>query len=161
MFITVFLYGFIFMSHNAFMDAVDKYWKISLAVGVSLSIGISVTDLIGFKVFHHAVADYIFGMIIRGINIWCCLIGITGFGKRFLNSGGRFIKYASQGALPFYIIHMTFVTLTGFYIIALPLPVAGKYSLIIIFSFISAAIFYECFIRRFNGIRFFFGLKRK
>ena len=159
MFITVFLYGFIFISHEAFIHAIEKYWKIALAFGLILSVSISVADSIGFTLFQNEVHDYIFAMIIRGFNIWCCLIGIAGFGKRFLNIEGKFINYASEASLPFYIIHLFFVCLIGFFAIKLSWPIAGKYILIIILSFISAVIFYEFCIRRFNLIRFVFGQK--
>lgn len=84
-----------------------------------------------------------------------------GFGKRFLNRGGRFITYASEAALPVYIIHLPMVVIVGFYVIKFDLPIVVKYFLIVILSLISPVFLYEIAVKRFNFFRFFLGLKKK
>jgi hypothetical protein len=104
---------------------------------------------------------YIVEMLLRGISIWFCLIGFLGFGKRFLNRGGKFIQYATEAALPIYIIHLPIIGAIGFYLVKFDLPIAIKYFLILILSLISSILLYEVVVRRLNFVRYFFGLKKR
>ena len=52
-------------------------------------------------------------------------------------------------------------SILGFYIIKFDLPVAVKYLAIVFLSLISSVLLYEIGVRRFNFVRFFFGLKKR
>lgn len=161
MFITVFIYGFIMVSDDKFGEAIERHWKAALTSGLLIAISLSVVYVAQIQTGLNEVTFYIVEMILRGILIWCCLIGFLGFGKRFLNRGGKFIDYASEAALPVYIIHLPMVVIVGFYVIKFDLPIAAKYFAIVILSLISSVLLYEIAVRRFNFVRFFLGLKKR
>jgi surface polysaccharide O-acyltransferase-like enzyme len=161
MFITVFIFGFILISDDTFGEAVDRHWKAALTIGLLIAISLSLIYVGQIHTGLNEATSYIVEMILRGICIWFCLIGFLGFGKRFLNRGGDFIKYASEAALPIYVIHLPMVVMIGFYVIKFDMPVAAKYLAIVILSLIASVLLYEIAIRRFNFVRFFLGMKKR
>ena len=161
MFITVFIFGFIMTSDDKFGEVIDRHWKAALTIGLLIAISLSVVHVVQIQTGLNEVTFYILEMILRGVCIWFCMIGFLGFGKRFLNRGGKFINYAREAALPVYIIHLPMVVIVGFYVIKFDLPIAGKYFAIIILSLISSVLLYEIAVRRFNFFRFFLGLKKR
>ena len=161
MFITVFIFGFIMISDDKFGEAIDRHWKAALTIGLLIAISLSLIYAGQIQTGLNEATSYIVEMILRGICIWFCLIGFLGFGKRFLNRGGDFIKYASEAALPVYIIHLPMVGILGFYVIKFDLPIAVKYLAIVILSLISSVLLYEIAVRRFNFVRFFLGMKKR
>lgn len=161
MFSTVFMYGFILASDDKFGRAIDRHWKAMLTSGVLIAVTLSVIFAARIQTGLSEDTYYIVEMILRGISIWFCLIGFLGFGKRYLNRGGKFIKYANEAALPVYIIHLPMVGAIGFYIIKFDLPIAIKYISILVLSLIASVLFYEVVVRRINFIRYFFGLKKR
>lgn len=161
MFITVFIYGFIVVSDAKFGETIDEHWKVALASGLLISISLSVIYVAQLQTGLNEMTFYIVEMTLRGILIWCSLIGFLGFGKRFLNRGGKIIIYASEAALPVYIIHLPMVVIVGFYVIKFDLSIAAKYMVILILSLVSSILLYEIAVRRFNFVRFFLGLKRR
>jgi hypothetical protein len=73
----------------------------------------------------------------------------------------KFLAYATQAVLPFYILHQTIIVTIAFYFIGLYIPVGIKYLVIASTSMLTILILYEAFIRRVNLMRFLFGLKPK
>lgn len=161
MFITVFIYGFIMVSDDRFGEAIDRHWKAALTGGLLIVISLSVVFAARIETGLNETTFYIVHMILRGICIWFSMIGFLGFGRRFLNRGGKFIKYASEAGLPVYIIHLPMVVTIGFYVIKFDIPIAAKYLAILILSLISSVLLYEIAVRRFNFVRLFFGLKKR
>ena len=47
--------------------------------------------------------------LVRGVLCWSCLIAICGFASRRLRFSNRFLKYANDAVLPFYILHQTVI----------------------------------------------------
>lgn len=161
MFITVFIFGFIMASDPAFGDAIDRNWKVALIIGVLAAFSLTVVYVAQIETGLSEFTNYILSMILRGICIWFCLIGFLGFGKRYLDRGGKFINYAREAALPVYILHLPVVVMVGFYVVKLELAVAAKYTTTILLSLLLSLLLYEIIVRRFNVIRFLLGLKKK
>jgi hypothetical protein len=161
MFITVFIFGFIMTSDDKFGEAIDRHWKAALTIGLLIAIALSVVYVAQIQTRLNEVTFYYVEMILRGVCIWLCLIGFLGFGKRYLNRGGKFIDYVREAALPVYIIHLPIVVLVGFYVIKFDVSVAGKYIAIMILSLILSILLYEITVRRLKFFRFFLGLKKR
>jgi fucose 4-O-acetylase-like acetyltransferase len=160
MFITVFIFGFIMMSDEQFGEAVDRYWRTALTIGLLIVTGLSVIFAARIQTGLSENTYYFVEMTLRGIAIWLCMIGFLGFGRRYLNRGGRFIIYASEAALPVYILHLPVLGMIGFYVIQFDLPIVIEYIAILILSLMVSVLLYEILVKRFNIVRFFFGLKR-
>ena len=98
---------------------------------------------------------------LRSLVAWCWIVAILGFGSRFLNFNNRFLVYANEAVLPFYILHLTIINIIGFFVIQWTIGIATKYIIIAITSFIIIMIIYELMVRRINVLRFLFGMKLK
>ena len=92
---------------------------------------------------------------------WFFLMAILGFGSRFLNFNNRFLGYANEAVLPFYILHQTVILIIGFFVLQWSMGIAPKYFIITTTSFIAIMAIYELLVRRINVLRFLFGMRLK
>ena len=97
----------------------------------------------------------------RGLLAWCWIIGLLGLGLRFLNFNKKFLVYANEAVLPFYILHHTIIYIIGFYVIQWSSRIGTKYFIIAIVSFAVIMAIYEILIRRVSVLRILFGMKIK
>jgi hypothetical protein len=63
--------------------------------------------------------------------------------------------------LPFYVLHQTVILIIGFYVVQWSLAIGAKYSIITGASFVAILVIYEVLVRRFNVLRFLFGMRMK
>jgi hypothetical protein len=96
---------------------------------------------------------------VRGILCWAWLMAICGFASRHLRFSNRFLKYANEAVLPFYILHQTVILTIGFYVIRLDTSLWLEYLIITFSAFAVTVTVYELLIKRFNALRFLFGMK--
>ena len=83
---------------------------------------------------------------------------MLGLGNRFLNRANSLLRYANEAAMPFYLLHMTFTVLTGFFVIQIDAPVVVKYPLIVLITTVSTLLVYEL-VRRWKVTRWLLGMK--
>ncbi|MBI5564141.1 MAG: hypothetical protein HY870_04545, partial [Chloroflexi bacterium] len=92
---------------------------------------------------------------------WCWLLAIFGLGIKHLNTNTPFLTYANEAALPFYILHQTVIIALGFFVVRWATPDVLKFLIIVLISFAVSMCLYEFLVRRFNWLRFLFGMKPK
>jgi hypothetical protein len=80
-------------------------------------------------------------------------------GHRFLDFNSKFLGYANEAVLPFYILHHTVIYIIGFYVIQRSSDIGSNFLIISIASFAIIMAIYELLIRRMNSLRFLFGMK--
>jgi glucan biosynthesis protein C len=90
---------------------------------------------------------------------WLRVLSLLGFGMQYLTFNTRFLRYANEAVLPFYILHQTVIVSVGFYVVRWPIPDLLKFVHIAASSFAIIMLLYECLIRRVNLLRFLFGMK--
>jgi peptidoglycan/LPS O-acetylase OafA/YrhL len=171
-----FSYGYLIFSNAQIRDTTKKYSMIYLAValiltafyldsyfGVNLKIpGVTRHDFLNngaILPLNHSV--WIAVQAFRGLLAWCWIIGLLGLGLRFLNFNKKFLVYANEAVLPFYILHHTIIYIIGFYVIQWSSSIGTKYFIIAIVSFAVIMAIYEILIRRVSVLRILFGMKIK
>ena len=82
-----------------------------------------------------------------------------GLGRRFLSFNNKFLTYANEAVLPFYILHHTVIYIIGFYVIQRSSNIGSNVLIISIASFAIIMAIYEVLIRHINLLRFLFGMK--
>jgi glucan biosynthesis protein C len=96
---------------------------------------------------------------LRGLGSWCCILAILGFGRKHLDFSTPFVKYANEAVLPFYILHQTVLLGVGYFVVQWAIPDLLKWAIILLASFAVIMGLYEFLVRRFNILRFLFGMK--
>ncbi|MFC2033677.1 hypothetical protein ACFLUB_04105 [Chloroflexota bacterium] len=95
------------------------------------------------------------------MNSWAWMLAFIGIATRFLNFNNKFLGYAGEAVLPFYVLHQTVIISIGFYVVQWDMGVMSKYSIIAATSFIGIMAIYELLVRRINVFRFLFGMRLK
>ena len=81
------------------------------------------------------------------------------YGRRFLNSSNRLLKYFSEAAYPLYILHQTVIVIIGFYVVQRDIATAAKFGIFVLLAFISSLLTYDLVVKRTRVTRFLFGMK--
>jgi hypothetical protein len=135
-----------------------EYRWISLASGMALTVGmIWYWSNFGMPVFGtrtHTLFSLGYGLV-----AWSWVQTALGFGFRYLNAGRAVPLYAGEAVLPFYILHQTVLLVVGYFVVRWAIPDIAKWAIIAVISFAAIMLIYEFLIRRWNVMRFLFGLK--
>jgi len=184
-YILFFIYGYLIFSDLRFQRIMQRYWKISLILGVITSA--LVTFVLYFwlqvEIFGRALTNLFVNIPVKGasgeglltffliigalywilrcFSAWFWIVAILGFSSIYLNKNHKFLKYANEAVLPLYILHMTVQVVIGFYIVQWNVGIAEKFILISAISLVVMLAIYGLVIRPFNVMRFLFGMKSK
>lgn len=152
------LAGFLVVSHGGLQAGIERLRWLSLPVGLVLVIAAVLLHGLeagpAFGTWRNAL-----GWAARALGSWCCVLAILGFGRKHLNYGTPFLKYANGAVLPFYILHQTVLLCVGYVVVQWAIPDLLKWVIILVASFPIIMILYEFLVRRFNLMRFLFGMK--
>lgn len=151
----IFFYGFVFASDGRFQKSIDKLMWIMLVFGIFAAV-INVTMPI--ERYAQWTPHWMTLGLIYQLGRWALTLASLGLGHRFLNFTNRVLRYASEAAMPFYLLHMTFSVITGYFVIQLNAPVVVKYPLIVVVATALTLLAYEL-VRRWNVTRLLFGMK--
>lgn len=153
-YLAIFLLGFLLAEGRETTKAIERHRFVGLVVAVITFV--AAYWLIKVRGLPESSVGF---ALLRGVLCWSCLIAILGFGARHLRTSNRFLKYANEAVLPFYVLHQTVILAIGFHVIRLDAPLWVEYLIIVVSSFAATMALYELFIRRINVLRFLFGLK--
>jgi surface polysaccharide O-acyltransferase-like enzyme len=157
-YITFFLAGFLIVSHEGLQDRMRRQRWLSLAAGALIFATLPVLALTqGDLVFGTDYYKLFFALF--SLFSWCFVLAILGFGMEHLTVNTPFLRYANEAVLPFYILHQTVIISVGFFVIRWPIPDLVKFAIIAASSFAIIMLLYEFLIRRFNLLRFLFGMR--
>jgi glucan biosynthesis protein C len=128
------------------------------SVGAALALRPLVTFLIDWK-SNFGSAGYAVAQTVQALLSWCLLISFINLGGRFLTSHNRFLAYANQAVLPFYILHQTVIISVGYYVVQWEMNPALKYLVIALISFSLIMAIYDLLIKRIKILRFLLGMR--
>ena len=60
--------------------------------------------------------------LIYAIDQWAFIAAVLGYGARYLNRGGPWLRYLTLGVFPFYIVHQTVIVVAAHNLAAWKLP---------------------------------------
>lgn len=92
------------------------------------------------------------------INHWAWILALVGYAGRYLQFSNRFLGYANQAILPWYILHQTLIIIFTVYLSTWHLPVWIEVLLVILFTALGCVLGFEI-IRRSRILKPFFGVK--
>jgi hypothetical protein len=162
-----FFYGFFIFSDERFPQFLSRDRKMLLTLAIlgtlilffMINIGWGFNSSDGLSSPDNYLLKRIIFQVLRGFTIWVWVFAFLSLGIKYLNFNNRLLKYATEAALPFYILHQTVIVVIGFYVIQLSLGLLAKYFLITTGSLILTVAIYDLFVRRSNITRFLFGMR--
>jgi hypothetical protein len=151
--------GFIIVSSQRLQQAIQAQRWVSLLAGVGLSTIFLFRSFGPPSVVPPGAADQWVHTLIYFLNAWCWVLAILGFGMRHLAFHRPLLSYANEGVLPFYILHQTVLLGIGYFIVQMEINAFYKWVIISTESFITILVLYFLVVRRFDLMRFLFGMK--
>jgi hypothetical protein len=151
----IFFYGFVFVSDARFQKTIDKLTWVMLAYGIFEAV---INVMLPTESYAQWTPQWMTLGLMYQMGRWALTLATLGLGHRFLNYTNNLLRYASEAAMPFYLLHMTFSVVTGYFVIQLASPVMVKYPLIVLVATGLTLLAYEL-VRRWNVTRLLFGMK--
>lgn len=92
---------------------------------------------------------------------WFTACALIGYAQRHLNQGRPWLRHATEGLYPFYIIHQTAIIVIGYYVCLLDWGIGTKFCVISGLTLVSCMVLYFLIIRPFRLMRWLLGMKAK
>lgn len=151
-----FLIGYIFMACDNYIGLIKRYTYLFLALATISSL----------YIFSHypeinqgeTLLKSCINAMIRICSSFSWVVFFFGISQRKLNINKRYLDSLNTSVLPIYILHQTVIIGIGFYVISTNYSVLIKFLIILISSLITTILLYQI-IKRFNALRFIFGMK--
>lgn len=167
---TDFTYLFVFFALGYILLAEGRFERIirrrglatlclALVVGALVLLVVTPGWFIQWEKYPGYAPGFVAYEFIRTVLVWAVIVFVLYIGIRFLNSRNRFLDYASEGVMPFYVLHHPVIVAIGFYVIQWHVNLWVKYGVIIVTAFIATVLIYELAIRRFRVMRWVFGMR--
>ena len=156
-----FISGYLIFANVHIMETIKKLTWILLGIAfIALASFVSFFyDVLSNAEAYFGSAMFIASQFVQAVSTWCLLFAILGLGSRFLNRNTRFLPYANEAVLPFYILHQTIIISIGYYVVQWEASIGLKYLTISTTSLIAILLIYEFLVRRINVVRFLFGMR--
>jgi glucan biosynthesis protein C len=152
------LAGFLVVSDERVQASIQRLRWLSLALGLASIV--SSLFLLGMGALPpFGTWRYALGWGTRALSAWCCVLAILGFGRKYLVRSTPFLTYANEAVLPFYIFHQTVLLAVGYFVVQWAIPSALRWVIVLVASFAIIMVLYEFLVRRYNVMRFLFGMK--
>ena len=154
------LAGFLVVSDERLQASIERLRWLSLPLGLVLAAAqvplLGLEEAPAFGTWRYAL-----GWGARALGSWCCILAILGFGRKYLTFRTPFLTYANEAVLPFYILHQTVILSVGYFVVQWVIPDLLKWLIVLPVSFAIIMVLYEFLVRRYNVMRFLFGMKLK
>jgi hypothetical protein len=102
---------------------------------------------------------FVLYQIVLGFTSWSAVVFVLSMGARYLNSSHEALAYGNEAVLPFYLFHQTVILCVGWFVIPWNVGLWLKLLIVVVLSFPAIMILYELLVRRFNVVRFLFGMR--
>lgn len=157
-YLSFFLAGYLAGSARELLPAMEKHRRAALVLGLGAFLArIAVYTLVAVPDGYNGAN--IVAQAFRGIAAYGLVIGVMGYGQRYLNRQGRMLGMARDLSFPLYILHYAPLTAATYLLLNSSLSVWTRWVIAVAFSWSFVALF--TFLVRFVPLaRDFFGIRR-
>ncbi|HEY70652.1 MAG TPA: acyltransferase family protein [Anaerolineae bacterium] len=157
-----FILGFILYAHKGITQAVRRDGWLIFGVGtaiVAVLLGMYLADLPVIEWGEDpSVLQYYGIQALVGFVALSYTLTLLSFGMRFLDFTNRWLRYAQENVLPFFVVHQPVIVGIAYFVVQWDLGILPKLLIVVAASF-AVAIGLTELIRRVGVLRFMFGLK--
>jgi hypothetical protein len=161
-FVVFFVIGYMLPADPRFTESIKKHGWICLVLGLAAYAGEGFFVLgLGYKYPGGEPFSLMFTLFetIMTLGRWSWIVFVLSLGAKYLNFQHKLLAYGNEAVLPFYIFHQTIILCVGWFVIRWDVGILPKYLIIVVASFAVIMALYEILVRRFNVVRFFFGMR--
>ncbi len=138
----------------------------SLQRGRYFSLGAAILAFAALKAMTNDPSLLSFGRdtvwdFLSALNQLAWVLTAIGFITRVLNRGSSFLTYATEAAMPVYVLHQLLIVVAVYQLHHVSWPLAAKYVLTFSFALLGSLALYEAVVRRSRVLRFLFGVKAR
>jgi len=164
-YVVFFVAGYIIAADDRFTDSIKRHGWVCLALWIVVFWvgGGLLTFVLEFDPSpgHGFSLLYAVWQTLWSIICWSSVVFILSLGAKYLNFTNKTLVYSNEAVLPFFIFHQTIILIVGWFVIRWNIGILPKYLIIAVVSFALIMALYELLVRRFNVVRFFFGMRPK
>jgi peptidoglycan/LPS O-acetylase OafA/YrhL len=102
---------------------------------------------------------YVLYQIVWSIASWSAVVFMLSLGAKYLNFTHKMLAHSNEAVLPFYLFHQTIILIVGFFVIRWNIGILPKFLIVTMISFVLILVSYELFVKPFDIMRFFFGMR--
>ena len=159
-FLAWFIYGYVLVADARLQPAVDHQRWISLVLALVCTVAdtllVRTANMGTSNAFAPTTTTH---AVLFQLSAWWWVLAMLGFAHQHLNANSPVLRYVSEAAFPFYLLHLPVNTLVGYFVIRMNADIALKYALINLVTVALTLAVYEVCVRRTNLTRFLFGMK--
>ena len=159
-----FLIGYVMAADRRFTEGYKRFGWVFLVLGIAAYAGEGAL-IIGFHYPYPGAESfswtYVLFNIVISIGNFCWVMFILSLTAKYMNFNNKALTYGSVAVLPFYIFHQTIILCVGWFVIRWNMGIGPKYLIIALVSFALIMALYDLLVRRFNVMRFFFGMRSR
>ncbi|HSF83201.1 MAG TPA: acyltransferase [Anaerolineales bacterium] len=152
------LCGFVVISNKRLLGSIQKLRWLSLVIAI-LSFVLYVFMVITTSAPVFGTGRFTLIISLRVFASWCMVLTLMGFAIQYLNRRTPFLVYGNEAVLPFYILHQSVLLFVGYFVVQWSVPDLLKWVVILLLALGLIMVIYEYLVRRFNVMRFLFGMK--
>lgn len=159
-YLVFFVLGYVVVCDAEFMRRAEKYRLPALALGVLLALWWTLRltgRLLGYGSLSSHLAKTGLSFLVA-LASWLVIVGLLGYGRRYLNHPSPALAYLAQASYPIYILQQTVIVVAAFYIVGLPAAEPLQWLTLFVSSVAGTFVLYEA-VRRFPVSRFLFGMR--
>jgi hypothetical protein len=161
-----FLIGYIVAANRRFTESIKRHgwvclplWIVGFYGGIApiaLVLGYDPTP--GNELFS---LTYVLFQSVWSITSWSAVVFMLSLGAKHLKLTNEVLVYANEAVLPFYLFHQTIILCVGWFVIRWNMGILPKFLVIAVVSFPLILALYQLLVKRFNVVRFLFGMRPK
>jgi glucan biosynthesis protein C len=157
-----FAIGYIIAMDERFTGSIKRHGWVCLALWILLFFGVGgmFTFALGYDTDqgHGFSLLFMLWRITQSIICFSAVIFLMSLAAKYLSLTSRFLTYANEAVLPFFLFHQTIIQIVGWFVLPLDMVNILKWLIIAVISFPLTLALYEVCVRHIGFMRFLFGM---
>jgi glucan biosynthesis protein C len=159
-----FVLGYLLYADERLMLALQRDWPIMFTVGIvsflgAVAIPLSTGEL-DIEAAPRTLLDFVWWGLIT-VCSWCWTAFMLFVGMRFLNFSNKWLRYAQEAILPFFVVHQPVIIVVAYFVVQWNATILIKILAVVIGSFVVSIGLYQLIIGRVSALRAMFGMKSR
>jgi len=158
-----FALGYFLYADERMTRAIRRDWWLLLALGTGIVLALLGMYGVGLPVIEWSetpfIPEYYLIQSLAVLVAFSLTLTMLFVGMRFLDFTNRWLRYAQEAVLPFFILHQPVIVVIAFFVVQWNAGIGVKLPIVVLSSFVVSVGLYDLIIRRLRPLRILFGMK--